>query len=193
MRTLIKVLLILLLPCLGFAGNSLPWEAKNSVPPNGRYELFWKEVGEAELQKRGGTPPYKLIFRDLQTGITRSVEKFEASVSVLWAPDSNHFATTYHWGSNIAFVRVYPSQGALNGIDPYDNIKSALGKLPEVENDNHIYFHALQWQDKDRLWIRLFGHWDTYGAKEFDYYFEISLDGGVRRLSQVEIETVKRP
>jgi len=195
MRIFITILSILLLPCVALAGESFPWKAKNSVSPNGRYELIWKAAPEAELLKQKGTPPYQLIFRDLKTGVTHIIEKFEGSVDVLWAPDSNHFAITYNWGSNVAFVSVYPSKDASHGMNPYDNIKSKIGKMPEVENDNHTYFHALRWQDKDRLWIRLFGHWDTDGPKnkQFDYHFEISLGGGARRLRQAEIETVKKP
>ena len=188
---MVTILLILLLPCAGFGLNSFPWDAKHSVSPNGRYELLWKKVAGTGSSKGEKTAPYELVFRDLQTNMDHSVEKFEGSVNVLWAPDSNHFAITYDWGSNVAFIRVYHSLGARNFIDPYDNIKNAFGKLPEVENDNHTYFHALRWRDMDRLWIRLFGHWDTSGAKGFDYYFEISLDGGARRLSHDEIETVK--
>lgn len=184
------ILLILLFPFTGFGANSFPWDAKHSVSPNGRYELFWKKVAGAKLSK-GGAALYELFLRDLQTHVDRSVGQFEGTVNVIWAPDDNHFALTYHWGSNVAFIKIYPSRDIRNPIDPYDNIKSALRRLPEVEYDNHIYFHALRWRDKDRLWIRLFGHWDTSGAKEFDYYFEISLKGGARPLSQIEIETVK--
>lgn len=96
----------------------------------------------------------------------------------------------FWWGSNVAFVRIYSSTASNPEIDPYEIIKRLLGKLPLVENENHVYSEVIKWLDSDRFLLKISGHWDRPPAETFEYHFAVGLAGDVRLAKPNE--TVRR-
>ena len=192
MKTIIRSIaaIVFFVGCLHAAGDSFPWSANKSVSPDKRYELSCKIIkappGEDEY-----APWYQLVFGETKGGTKRTVKDFVGTAEVLWAPDSQHYAVTYWWGSDIAFVRIYSSTARITEIDPYEIIKRVLGKLPQVENENHVYSEVIKWLDSNRFLLKISGHWDRPPAVPFEYHFVVWLAGDARLAKPNE--TVKKP
>lgn len=189
-RAILTILItVLLAGYSSAAGDQFPSKSKASFSPNGRFQAY-AIVSKPPSGEGEEMPWYELRLKDTATDLDRPVKKFIRSLDVLWAPDNKHFAVTFWWGSNVSWVEVYPSEGNMKAVNPYDIIARELGELPEVKNISrsyHSYFEALKWLDNQTLLINAYGHWDQQGTGGFDYYshrFEVKFDDGARPVEE---------
>ena len=150
---------------------SFPSQLSEAREPRGIYAVVWNEATE---RKR-----HELLLKTLKTGKTELLLQFDRQVDILWSPDGRHVAVTNWVGSNVAEIVVFrPRLG--KPIDLADVMDKAIGVLPQISGNDHVYFEALQWLDRQRLRFKVFGHGD-HDRNGFEQFFDYDISGSVRR------------
>jgi hypothetical protein len=130
-----------------FAADCFP-EQSVSYSPNKRYSIIWKEPTDGEkhhLLINNGTEK-KVFF------------EFIRSACICWEPTSEHFALTYHAGSNVSEAYIYSSTGPRKQFDVLDIIPRSTKKL-YVDNF-HSYIEVISWT-KSGLFVHVWEHGDS--------------------------------
>lgn len=153
------------------AGLSFPSENVESRDPTGRYAVAWERAGSTERR------PHRLFLKDLSSGRISRLLEFDRQVDVLWAPDGRFVAVTDWTASNISEILLF-EPGKTWATNLADALYSSLPKLPEIADNDHVYFEALSWDGPRKLLFKVFGHGAT-ASTGFEAHFGFETTGKV--------------
>ena len=107
--------------------------------PTGEYSIDWQEPTDGET--------HHLFFRtrsDLKS--RKPLLDFGRSVCIYWAPTEQHFALTWHAGSNVSETYIYSSVDITQRILVNDVLPETI--LDEMKGYFHIYVVATGWSER---------------------------------------------
>ena len=110
------------------------------------------------------------------------VSQYERSLSVSWAPDSQHFFVYDAAGSNEGSSYVYGT-ASLNRLDLAEAIRTHDRMALPFLKAGHSYVRAKYWINSHDLIVILTGHFDEGPPHSFTLKYQIGTDGSARRLS----------
>ncbi len=127
-------------PC--FPGNDF----LNS--PTGQYSIDWQEPTDGET--------HHLFFKTRSDPQSRKpLLDFGRSVCIYWDPTEQHFALTWHVGSNVSETYIYSTQDITQRIIVNDVLPPSV--LGQIGGYFHIYVVATGWSN-DGLNISVKGY-----------------------------------
>jgi hypothetical protein len=106
--------------------------------------------------------------------------EFDRSVDLLWSPDGQSLAITDRLGSSDSVLRVLNGMMLKRAINMEDRFLADMGRLPEIFNNGHRYFEAVDWIGRDVLSFRV-REYDSDPDKEYLGTFRYELGGRVSR------------
>lgn len=168
--------LFLLLYAVAAATDPVSFPGPADAPdPTNRYSVT---CGAAQ----GGEYPLKL--RAASSGQERALLSFRLSATVLWAPDGNATAITQRDSRDASTVRVFFPEKPGDPADMGAELTKSFGRMPEREDNGHVYIEAVRWLNAGTLRFRLRG----YGNRDragFDELFDYPLGGRVERAKSI--------
>lgn len=174
-RALLLSAILLGVPVIAAAaGPSFPSQNPQICDPSGRYAVVWKRGLDEDK-------PHHLFLKDLSSGRVAEILAFYRQADVLWSPDGQHVAVTDWVGSNVSEVIVF-QPGNKQSINLADEFYHSLGKQPEIEDSDHVYFEAVSWLGPRKLLFKVFGH-GAPEIREFEHFFEYDVSGAVRKVT----------
>ena len=147
--------------------QKFPGRESKLISPNHRYAI--------ENIESGGDPRDGLLLTDKTSGKTREVYRYGRRVSVLWSPDSRHFAIDDAAGSDYTETKIFSAKDGAAELD----VQKEIGKL-HIPHGHHEYFYVASWIDPTSVLVY---HWG-YGEEQPNLFCECyvyRLDGPVRR------------
>jgi len=132
------------------AADCLP-DKPVSHSPNKRYSIIRQKPTDGET--------HHLLFDNGKE--KKALFEFERSACICWEPTSEHFALTYHAGSNVSEAYVYSSVGPKKLFDVLDIVPPSTKKL--YADNFHSYIEVLSWS-KSGMLVHVWG----YGSRTFD-------------------------
>jgi hypothetical protein len=91
----------------------------------------------------------------------RKIYDYGRSASVVWAPDSRHFAVNDYAGSNVADAYIVDVNEKVPRIDVTEEIvrhDSDLSQRVKLVGWDHDYFGVSRWLDERRVVVHHWGH-----------------------------------
>jgi hypothetical protein len=152
--------------------RNFPGRKSDLTSPSGRYVIQNVERDEGR--------PFVLSVKDKTTHKSRTVYQYGRCASVLWSPDSRHFAIADAASSDYTQTKIIPVDESAPEIDVQ---KEILDKVNSVPDGHHEYFYVAYWIDSRRTVIY---HWG-YGGELPDGFCECyvyRLNGPVRRCAR---------
>jgi hypothetical protein len=124
------------------------------VSPDGRYSIVWKAPTSA-------TEAHRLLLKNEASGTSSQLCSFNRHVSVLWAPDSGHFAITDWVGSDGSVVVI------MRAADPETRVVVDTERVQKatsisVTGDHHTYVEAVRWLSSHELLFRVHGYGEEH-------------------------------
>ena len=148
--------------------------------PTNRYAV----ICEAPAPGAAGGGEYALDLRAGPSGQTRNLLSFRRVATVLWAPDGNALAITVRDSSDASSVRVFFPDRPNESVDMGAQLTKSFGRMPEREDNRHVYIEADRWLSPKTLRFRMRG----YGERDrqgFDELFDYALGGRVERAKSI--------
>jgi hypothetical protein len=110
------------------------------------------------------------------------VLKYGTGGDAIWAPDSAAFIVNNRIGSNLGEAYLYRT----DSLKKLDLTETLLSKDPSIHKlmGGHRYVLARKWLSKDTALVQFCGHTDQTPVVQFDFRYQINLDGAVRQLSR---------
>jgi hypothetical protein len=168
--------LFLLLYAVAAATDPVSFPGPAGAPdPTNRYSVT---CGAAQ----GGQYPLKL--RAASSGQERALLSFRLSATVLWAPDGKAVAITQRDSRDASTVRVFFPEKPGDSADMGAELTKSFGRMPEREDNGHVYIEAVRWMNAKTLRFRLRG----YGNRDregFDELFDYPFGGRVERAKSI--------
>jgi hypothetical protein len=151
---------------------TFPGANQGCPDPRGRFVIEWREpIG-------GGR--HELWLSIVSGEQRRKLLEFDRSVDLLWSPDGRSLAITDRLGSSDSVLRVLNGMMLNQAINMEDRFLADMGRLPEIFNNGHRYFEAVDWIGRDVLSFRVRAY-DSDPDKEYLGTFRYELGGRVSR------------
>ncbi len=167
------ILLAVLVAPVAAASSKVSFPGLPEAPdPTGRYAVVWSDA-----------EPHALLFKDIRKGKLSDLLTFDRHVDVFWSPDGNAFAITDWGGSNYSEAFIYFPTELKAAIDLQDVIKNTFGIVPEIAQNDHVYFEVLGWITPDKLKFKVHGYGD-FNRHGFTKRYEYNLKN--RKLQQAK-------
>jgi hypothetical protein len=163
---------LFVLAAQGQTFRNFPGRKSDLTSPNGRYVV--------QNVERDEEPRFVLSLKDKTTGKSRKVYEYGRGASVLWSPDSRHFAIDDAAGSDYTQTKILPVDENAPEIDVQKEIVDTAKAVP---GGHHKYFYVAYWIDSRRVVIY---HWG-YGGELPDGFCECyvyRLNGPVRKCAR---------
>ena len=131
--------------------------------PDGRYSIVCKEASATEA--------HRLVLKNRASGTSSLIHSFNRHVSVLWAPDSRHFAITDWVGSDGSNVVVMAGAAPSTPI-VLNPARIRAGGSIQLAEDHHLYVEASRWLSGQELLLRVHGYGEVHpnGFERFFVY-----------------------
>jgi hypothetical protein len=140
--------------------------SESAPSPNGHFLLQYRAP-------EPGVAAHRLFLAPLPSGASSLVYSFNRHASVLWAPDSSHFAITDWNGSDEARVIVM-SAAAPTASVVLDPARIRAGGSIELAPDHHLYVEASRWLSEQELLLRVHGYGQAH-PKGFERFLVYSI------------------
>jgi len=143
---------------------AFPGTVREAPDPTRRYAVVWSEATDDK--------PHRLSLVDKKSNIQRPLATFPRHVSVLWSPDSTALSVTDWEGSDYSSIQVYFVEATKDSVSIPAALKKAKGILPQIAQNHHVYFEAIEWRDRSTLLfqVRGYGDHDPSGfTRRFEY------------------------
>lgn len=175
---LILLLFLSLIPTAFFAqtARKFPGTKSELASPDKRWVL--QDID------RDQEPNHSIFLKDTTTGKTRKICDYERSASVVWSPDSRHFALNDYAGSNFSETSVLSVDETVPKIDVQDEILDQDERLREritLVGLGHDYFGVVRWLDAHRVVVHHWGHNDEPPLGDFCACYVYTLGGTVQK------------
>jgi hypothetical protein len=151
-------------------GRRFPGKKPELASPDGRWVL--------QNVDRDQEPHHSIFLKDKTTGKTRKICDYGRSASVIWSPDSRHFALNDYAGSNYAEASIITVDETRPTIKLQDVI---LDKYGAATDWGHEYFGTVRWLDAQRVVIHDWGHKDEPPLGDSCVCYVYALGGSVRK------------
>jgi hypothetical protein len=159
------------------ASPEVVFPGHESAPdPTARTVVVYREL----KPKDENDPHHELFLRDLRDGSERRLLSFTRHAAALWSPDGAAVAVTDWGGSDFSTITVFVTDRNEPPVNIGAELVRVFGRLPEWEENHHVYLEAISWRDSRTLRFRLRG----YGERDRDGFYELfdnPLGGNVRR------------
>lgn len=142
-------LIALLAPAQAQVSRNFPDKKSGITSPDRRYIV----------QNVDHDDGYILLLKDNNTGKTRQIYEYTRGASVVWSPDSRHFAIDDGAGSNYTETKILSVDDGVAEIDVQKEIRN---KARNVPGGHHEYFYVAYWIDARRVVVY---HWG-YGEED---------------------------
>jgi len=116
--------------------GNFPGRKSDLTSPNGCYVI--------QNVEREEEPHFVLSLKDKTTAKSRKVYEYGRGGSVLWSPDSRHFAIDDAAGSDYTETKIIPVDESAPEIDVQ---KEILDKVKSPPGGHHEYFYVAYWID----------------------------------------------
>jgi len=126
---------------------------------------------------RDQEPHHSILLKDNTTGKTRKICDYNRSATVIWSPDSRHFALNDNAGSNYAEASIV----AVDEAGPMIKLQDAILNKNNAAEGGHEYFGAVRWLDARRLVIHNWGHNDEPPLGEHCVCYVYMLAGSLQK------------
>lgn len=144
-----SLIVALVIPALSQVSRNFPDKKSEITSPDGQYSV--QDVDHNE--------EYRLLFlKNKTTGETRQVYEYTRGASVVWSPDSRHFAIDDAAGSDYTETKILSVEEAVPEIDVQQEIRDKI----DVPSGHHEYFYVAYWIDARRVVVY---HWG-YGGED---------------------------
>jgi len=143
------------------------------ISPDGRYVLLSVE-NERE-------PYHSILLKDKNTRKMRKIYDYGRSASVVWAPDSRHFALNDYAGSNLAETYII----AVDETEPRIDLQEEIARHQRVgpTAGDHEYFGVSRWLDERKVVVHHWGHGGS-PTKAFCMCYIYTLNGSVEKCTR---------
>jgi hypothetical protein len=152
--------------------RNFPGPKPELTSPNGRYAI--------QNVDHNAHYHHFLFLKDKTTGKSRQVYEYGRGASVVWSPDSHHFAIDDGAGSDYTETKILSVEEGLPEIDVQKEIED---KAQNVPGGHHEYFYVAYWIDPRRVVVY---HWG-YGGEAPSAFCECyvyRLNGLARRCAR---------
>jgi hypothetical protein len=151
---------------------TFPGANQGCPDPRGRFVIEWREpIG-------GGR--HELWLSAVSGKQRRKLLEFDRSVDPLWSPDGQSLAIPDRLGSSDSVPRVLNGMMLTRAVNMEDRFLADIGRLPEIFNNSHRYFEAVDWIGRDVLSFRV-RVYDSDPNKEYLGTFRYERAGRVSR------------
>jgi hypothetical protein len=185
-RSILQVLgisLFLIVTAVVFACQSsaqtsarFPGSKSHLVSPDGHYVIHNVD--------REQEPQHAIFLKDKTTGSSRKVYEYGRGASVVWSPDSRHFAINDHAGSDYTETSIFSVNELDQKIDAQDAIfrfDKRMQNRVTLVGWGHDYFGVVRWLDAERVMVRHWGHNDEPPLGSFCDCYIVTLQGSVAK------------
>lgn len=154
----------------------LPRTSVSRIPsPNGMWTLVFECPNDCSERR--------LSIEDSASHTRRLVGKYERSLSISWAPDSQLFFVNDSYGSNGALSYVHDPV-TLKTTDLAEVLVAGDPDAAQFLKAGHSYLEAKRWLNSRELLVVLYGHFDEPPPRGFSLQYRVDLDGSVHKISQ---------
>jgi len=164
-------LALVAIPSLAQTSKRFPGPKSELTSPNGRYVL--RNEDHYENYK------HFIFLKDKTAGKSREVYEYGRSATVVWSPDSQHFAINDYAGSDYTETTILSVDEGVPKID----VQEEVARKGDVTlGGDHEYFGVAYWVDDRRVVIH---HWG-YGNGDPVYCecYIYTLNGPVRKCTR---------
>jgi len=146
---IMSLIVVLAVPALSQVSRTFPDKKSEITSPDGRYLL----------QDVDHNQEYRVLFlKSMTTGKARQIYKYTRNASVVWSPDSRHFAIDDAAGSDYTETKILSVDETVPEIDVQQEIRDKM----DVPSGHHEYFYVAYWIDARRVVVY---HWG-YGGED---------------------------
>lgn len=148
----LSLIAALAIPALSQVSRNFPDKKSEIVSPDGQYLV--ENVDHHEEYT------HVLFLKNKTTGETRQVYEYTRGASVVWSPDSRHFAIDDGAGSDYTETKILSVDESVPEIDVQKEIRDKMNV--NVPSGHHEYFYVAYWIDARRVVVY---HWG-YGGDD---------------------------
>lgn len=154
---MLSLIAILAMQAQSQVSRDFPGKKSEITAPDGQYVV--QNVDHNEDYR------HVLFLKNKATGKVRQVYEYTRGVSVVWSPDSRHFAIDDGAGSDYTETRILSVDESIPEIDVQKEIDDKAKNLP---GGHHEYFYVAYWIDPLRVVVY---HWG-YGGEDPNAFCE---------------------
>ena len=103
-------------------------------------------------------PYHSIILKEKSTSTMRKISDYGRSATVVWAPDSRHFALNDYAGSDFTNTHIIAVDESVPRIDIQMEI---LAHVRRLAGGDHEYFGVVRWLDNRHVIVHHWGHGES--------------------------------
>lgn len=170
-----NLLIFVLLSTLSYAQTNyarFPGKRSELSSPDGHYVLVNVDSDRE--------PYHSIILKEKSTSTMRKISDYGRSATVVWAPDSRHFALNDYAGSDFTSTHIIAVDESVPRIDLQ---KELLAHVRRLAGGDHEYFGVVRWLDNRHVIVNHWSHGESQ-PRAFCECYVYTLNGSVGKCAK---------